>query len=218
MCVEIIGYLLEELRDPVSYAAFQADVAAANVFIGSLIFIEELADKIVETVGPAREANLDACLIFPSMPAVMRLNKLGSFSLAQLGQSKSAFGEFMKAQRKSNDNFEESLLKLVRTLPTVLKYLPSEKAQDARNFVTSLQYWLGGNAENLENLVVNVAQEYVPALKGAGMAVADPQVFPDIGIWHPKSAAKSQRCARNFLLFSKMFFDHFDVNVRRNSL
>ena len=185
MCVEIIGYLLEELRDPASYAAFQADVASANVFIGSLIFIEELADKIVETVGPAREANLDACLIFPSMPAVMRLNKLGTFSLAQLGQSKSAFGEFMKAQRKSNDNFEESLLKLVRTLPTVLKYLPSEKAQDARNFVTSLQYWLGGNAENLENLVVNVAQEYVPSLAGAGMAVADPQVFPDVGIWHP---------------------------------
>ena len=43
----------------------------------------------------------------------------------------------------------------VRTLPAVLKYLPSEKAQDARNFVQSLQYWLGGNAENLENLLLN---------------------------------------------------------------
>ena len=58
-----------------------------------------------------------------------RLNKLGTFSLSQLGQSKSPFAEFMRSQRKSNDNFEESLLKLVRTLPTVLKYLPSEKAQ-----------------------------------------------------------------------------------------
>jgi len=28
----------------------------------------------------------------------------------------------------------------------VLKYLPSDKAQDARNFMLSLQYWLGGNA------------------------------------------------------------------------
>jgi len=58
-----------------------------------------------------------------------RLNKLGTFNLAQLGQSKSPFAEFMRAQRKSNENFEESLLKLVRTLPAVLKYLPSEKAQ-----------------------------------------------------------------------------------------
>jgi hypothetical protein len=37
------------------------------------------------------------------------------------------------------------LLPQVRTLPKVLKYLPSDKAQDARNYVNSLQYWLGGN-------------------------------------------------------------------------
>ena len=188
MCVEIIGYLLEELRDGTCYAQFQADLADANVFIGSLIFIEELAEKIVAAVEPVR-SNLDACLVFPSMPAVMRLNKLGTFSLAQLGQSKSPFAEFVRAQRKSNDNFEESLLKLVRTLPSVLKYLPSEKAQDARNFVQSLQYWLGGNADNLEGLLVNVSQEYVPALKGAGMVVAEPQLFPDVGLWHPLAPA-----------------------------
>lgn len=38
----------------------------------------------MEAVGPARET-LDACLIFPSMPAVMKLNKLGSFSMSQVG-------------------------------------------------------------------------------------------------------------------------------------
>jgi hypothetical protein len=38
----------------------------------------------------------------------------------------------------------------VRTLPKVLKFLPSDKAQDARNFVQGLQYWLGGNSENLQ--------------------------------------------------------------------
>lgn len=58
--------------------------SSANIFIGSLIFIEELAEKIVEAVGPARDT-LDACLIFPSMPAVMKLNKLGSFSMSQVG-------------------------------------------------------------------------------------------------------------------------------------
>ena len=47
----------------------------------------------------------------------------------------SPFVEFMRSARKNSDNFEENLLKLVRTLPTVLKFLPSQKAQDARNFV-----------------------------------------------------------------------------------
>ena len=162
----------------------------------------------------------------------------------------------MRSQRKSNDNFEESLLKLVRTLPTVLKYLPSEKAQarptrssppplpcipertlfrpggsrrhlrlahwrpcfvrgpamrarrhalsltahrwaaqDARAFVQSLQYWLGGNSANLEGLLLNTAQRYVPALKGVDFAVAEPQLFPDVGIWHPLAPSAAQAAA-----------------------
>jgi len=51
--------------------------------------------------------------------------------------------------------------------------------------VQSLQYWLGGNAANLEGLLLNVAQMYVPALKGVDFSVAEPQLFPDVGIWHP---------------------------------
>lgn len=54
-------------------------------------------------------------------------------------------------------------------LPQVLKYLPSDKAQDARNFMLSLQYWLGGNSENLENFLLNLAGQYVPALQGVDL-------------------------------------------------
>lgn len=41
-----MGYLLEELRDAKNYENFQKDIADANIFIGSLIFIEELAEKV----------------------------------------------------------------------------------------------------------------------------------------------------------------------------
>ena len=198
-------------------------------------------------------------MVFPSMPAVMKLNKLGTFSMSQLGQSKSAIADFMRSSmkkaRETNENYEEGLLKLVRTLPTVrkalmrmhccllsvlavaallvqskqqfmltvhcshltcqaevslavclygwhrralfsgpdapsqchmrrpqpgclpmsrfhdalpqvLKYLPMEKAKDARNFVQALQYWLGGNRENLENLLLSTAQ--VPFYENSG--------------------------------------------------
>lgn len=135
VCFEIVGYLLEELRDNNNLEAFRKDVETSNIFIGSLIFIEELAEKvrccpceslvranshtslsvvwcldkltyllaafsqITSVVGPNRD-RLDACLIFPSMPAVMKLNKLGTFSMAQLGQSKSIIGDFIKSARK----------------------------------------------------------------------------------------------------------------------
>ena len=184
LAVEISGYLLEELRDPENYEGFKQDVAAANIFIASLIFIEDLADKVVAAVEPHRD-NLDVAVVFPSMPQVMRLNKMGSFSMAQLGQSKSAIAQFMrKRKEKSGSGFQDGMLKLLQTLPKVLKYLPMDKAQDARNFMLSFQYWLGGSQENLENFLLMLADKYV--YKGQQkLKFQEPVTYPDMGIWHP---------------------------------
>jgi magnesium chelatase subunit H len=194
VAIEISGYLLEELRDPTNYAALQEDVSRANIFIASLIFIEDLADKLVAAVEPYRDS-LDVAVIFPSMPAVMRLNKMGSFSLATLGQSKSAIGEFMKKRKAKAGagSFQDGMLKLLNTLPNILKYLPIEKAQDARNFMLSFQYWLGGTPENLENFLLMLADRYVlkedntlNSTESVGeIKYQDPVTFPDMGIWHP---------------------------------
>merc|ERR1719163_2316597 len=167
---ECVGYLLEELRDEKNAAAFKKDVEEANVFIGSLIFVQELAEQVKEVVEAERE-RLDAVLIFPSMPEVMRLNKVGGFTMASLGQSKSVVSEFMK-KKKADDgsSFEEAMLKLLRTLPKVLKNLPS--------------------------MLLSLATTYVPAVvEKADMAsldqeglIAEPVLLPDKGIWHPLGA------------------------------
>merc|ERR1719426_675404 len=190
---ECVGYLLEELRDPANAAAFKKDVEEANVFIGSLIFVQELAEQ-VQAVVEAERDRLDAVLIFPSMPEVMRLNKVGGFTMASLGQSKSVVSEFMK-KKKADDgsSFEEAMLKLLRTLPKVLKYLPGDKAKDAKSFMMSFQYWLGGSPENLQSMLLSLATTYVPAvvekadissLEAEGL-IAEPVLLPDKGIWHP---------------------------------
>ena len=188
MCVECSGYILEELRDAANYEQFEKDVADANIFIGSLIFVQELADKVVEAVEPQRE-RMDAVVVFPSMPAVMKLNKIGSFTIAAMGQSKSVMGDFMKKNKPKGTGFQDSMLKLVRTLPKVLKYLPGDKAKDARSFMMSLQYWLGGSPENIEALLLNLANNYVPEIADGKLLgelkVVEPEVIPDKGIWHP---------------------------------
>ncbi|HEY9642197.1 MAG TPA: magnesium chelatase subunit H, partial [Coleofasciculaceae cyanobacterium] len=172
------------------YEAFQQDVSQANIFIASLIFIEELADKVVAAVEPHRD-RLDVAVVFPSMPQVMRLNKMGSFSMAQLGQSKSAIAQFMrKRKEKSGSGFQDGMLKLLQTLPKVLKYLPLDKAQDARNFMLSFQYWLGGSSENLENFLLMLTDKYVDIKAGNATGASplqyrDPVTYPDMGIWHP---------------------------------
>ena len=188
LAIEISGYLIEELRQSENYEDFKRDIASANIFIASLIFIEDLADKVVAAVEPHRD-RLDAAVVFPSMPQVMRLNKMGSFSMAQLGQSKSAIAQFMrKRKEKSGASFQDGMLKLLQTLPKVLKYLPMDKAQDARNFMLSFQYWLGGSPENLENFLLMLTDKYV--LKGVEMQTGypkyqEPVTYPDMGIWHP---------------------------------
>jgi magnesium chelatase subunit H len=143
VAAECSGYILEELRDPDNYEQFKKEVAEANIFIGSLIFVQELADKVVEAVEPVRD-KLDAVCVFPSMPAVMKLNKIGSFTMASMGQSKNVMADFMKKNKPKGTSFQDGMLKLVRTLPKVLKYLPGDKAKDARSFMLSLHYWLGG--------------------------------------------------------------------------
>lgn len=72
--------------------------------------------QVVEVVEPLRD-QLDAVVVFPSMPEVMRLNKVGSFTMANLGQSKSIVADFMKSKKKQDgSSFEEGMLKLLRTL------------------------------------------------------------------------------------------------------
>jgi len=190
MAVECVGYLLEELRNEDAFEQFKKDIAEANIFIGSLIFVQELAEKVVAVVEPERE-RLDSVLIFPSMPEVMRLNKVGSFTMKNLGQSKSVVSDFMKKKKQEDgSSFEEGMLKLLRTLPKVLKFLPSDKAADARTFMMSFQYWLGGSPENLESLLIMLGQDYVEDIKknmvGKDKVVsAEPVLLPDKAIWHP---------------------------------
>ncbi|KAL7549160.1 hypothetical protein ACHAWF_012422 [Thalassiosira exigua] len=190
MAIECVGYLLEELRNEEAFEAFKKDVADANVFVGSLIFVQELAEKVQEVVAPLRD-QLDAVLVFPSMPEVMRLNKVGSFTMKNLGQSKSVVADFMKKKKQEDgSSFEEGMLKLLRTLPKVLKFLPSDKAADARTFMMSFQYWLGGSPENLESLLLMVGQDYVGPVKESmegkeKVVMEEPVLLPDKAIWHP---------------------------------
>ena len=82
-------------------------------------------------------------------------------AMASMGQSKNVMLDFMKKNKPSGTSFQDGMLKLVRTLPKVLKFLPGDKAKDARSFMMSLQYWLGGSPENIEALLLNLANGYV---------------------------------------------------------
>ena len=63
--IELNGYLIEELRDTSNYESFKKDIKNADLFVASLIFIEDLAQKVVEAVEPHKDS-LKACLLYTS--------------------------------------------------------------------------------------------------------------------------------------------------------
>lgn len=72
VCFELVGYLLEELRDVKNFEAFKADLADANVFIGSLIFIEELAEKVRQGVFAAEGCAVHSVAAFGQQQLTVR--------------------------------------------------------------------------------------------------------------------------------------------------
>ena len=66
---------------------------------------------VVEVVEPLRD-QLDAVCIFPSMPAVMKLNKIGSFTMASMGQSKNVMMDFMKKNKPKGTSLQDGMLKV----------------------------------------------------------------------------------------------------------
>lgn len=159
---------------------------------------------------------LDAVLIFPSMPEVMRLNKVGTFTMANLGQSKSVIGEFMKKKKKENgSSFEEGMLKLLRTLPKVLKYLPSDKAKDARSFMMSFQYWLGGSPENLQSMLLMLAKEFVGGADISDKAIVEPILIPDKGVWHPLANKVFEKSEDYLEWYNKVHAPAAGINIKK---
>ena len=159
--IELSSYLIEELRDDDNYAAFCADVAEADVFVASLIFIEDLAQKVVDAVAPHRD-RLKAAVGLPLDARGDAAEQAGRLLDGPARSEQGAIAGFMKKRKEAGGaGFQDAMLKLLNTLPTVLKYLPVEKAQDARSFMLSFQYWLGEPPDNLRNFLLMLADKYV---------------------------------------------------------
>jgi hypothetical protein len=63
VAVECSGYILEELRDPDNFAQFKKDVEAANIFIGSLIFVQARTADARRGQSHARHVHVSASAV-----------------------------------------------------------------------------------------------------------------------------------------------------------
>ncbi len=75
-------------------------------------------------------------------------------------------------------------MKLLRRLPKILKFIPG-KAQDLRAWFLTMQYWLGGSDDNVEQMVRFLVGSYASDRAFKGTKAAAPIDYPEVGLYHP---------------------------------
>ena len=94
--------------------------------------------------------------------------------LKKLRGSKGPSGQFRR----------KSTMKLLRRLPKILKFIPG-KAQDLRAWFLTMQYWLGGSDDNVEQMVRFLVGTYASDRAFKGAKAEAPIDYPEVGLYHP---------------------------------
>jgi magnesium chelatase subunit H len=157
----------------------------ADAFVGSLIFDydDALAVKslLPEIKGPR--------LIFESATELMTFNQVGSFSMATEDGGPSGPPPAVKAvlSKFSAGKEEDKIsgyLKLLKIGPSLLKFVPGEKASDLRTWLEAYRYWNQGGKNNVRAMLQLVAQR-CRGVDATNLELPELEVTPDIGLLHP---------------------------------
>ncbi|MEM6901075.1 MAG: DUF3479 domain-containing protein, partial [Pseudomonadota bacterium] len=172
---------LEECRDAIS---------RGDIVVASMLFLEEHINAVLPDLK-ARRDHCDAMVGAMSATDIVKLTHLGRFNM-----DKPASGPIALLKRlRGSDNKAKagaSQARMLRRLPKLLKYVPGT-AQDVRAYFLSLQYWLSGSDENLENFVRFLIDRYASGPRESfrgSLTVADPVLYPDVGVYHPRMAER----------------------------
>ncbi len=176
--------------NPASAERARADIARANIICCTQLFQDEYAKEVLEAVL-ARRADADAVLCALCTPELMKCTRLGKFDMGA-AESRSIFSPIsllkkLRGSRGEGKSSGERQMKALRTLPSILKFIPGT-AQDVRAYLLLLQYWLSGSQANIEGMIRYIIDRYATgprkALRGT-LAPKQPETYAEVGLWHP---------------------------------
>ena len=169
-------------ENPEGLAACKAAVAQADIVVANLLFLEEHTAAIVPAMA-ARRDGCDAMIGLISDNAVVKLTRMGDLDMARPA---SAAMQLLKSLRPSSKGPQSGAkqMKALRTLPKILRLIPG-KAQDLRAWFLSMQYWLGGSDDNIEQMVRFLLSRYADRTDWHGVRSRAPVDYPEVGLYHP---------------------------------
>ena len=173
---------------PEKLAECKKDIADADIVVTTMLFLEDHFLPILDDLK-ARRDHCDAMICAMSASEVVPLTKMGDFDMSKPASGPLALLKKMRGSKGKNTTGGAAQMKMLRTLPKILKYIPGT-AQDVRNYFLTLQYWLGGSEENMYHMVRFLINKYADgpraSLKNTKSKIVEPVMYPDAGVYHPR--------------------------------
>jgi magnesium chelatase subunit H len=172
--------------DDAALGACLSAIAKADIIVATMLFLDDHIRAVLPALIERRD-KCDAMVCCMSAGEVVRLTRIGKFSMSGEALGALSWLKRLRGNRKGASSSGHGQMKMLRRLPRLLRFLPGT-AQDLRAYFLTLQYWLAGSDSNIANMVRLLVERYADGprrgLRGSVKAAA-PAEYPDIGVYHP---------------------------------
>ncbi len=173
--------------EPQALERCRADIARGDIVFASMLFLEDHFQAVLPALQARRE-HCDAIVGCMSAGEIVRLTRLGRFTMSGSGGGAIGLLKRLRGGNKLGASSGAQQMKMLRRIPQILRFIPGP-AQDVRAYFLTMQYWLAGSEENVANMVRFLVDRYADGprrhLRGT-LTVALPATYPEVGLFHPR--------------------------------
>ncbi|MEL6335016.1 MAG: magnesium chelatase subunit H [Pseudomonadota bacterium] len=175
-------------ESPEALGACKAAIAEADIVLSAMLFIDDHLRAILPDLA-ARRAQCDALISIVSAPEMVKLTRAGRLDMAKPDKGPMALLKKLRGKSKGQGGggSGQGQMAMLRRIPKILRYIPGT-AQDLRNYFLTMQYWLSGSDDNLENMIRLLVDRYADGPRAAWrgrLPAAAPVDYPETGLYHP---------------------------------
>ena len=182
-------------------AALGDTLAVADVFFASLVFDYDQ----VAWLTPRLE-RVPTRFVFESALELMSETRVGSFAMAGGGGGPPAPVKALLSKFGSGKEEDKlaGYLNFLKVGPSLLKFVPGEKAADVRLWLEAYAYWNQGGVANVDSMLRLIARRTEGASRDesatvARAALAPPVETPAIGLIHPDAPGRTFSTTADYL-------------------
>lgn len=165
----------------------ERDLQEANVVFVIHVMDGENASRLL---GALERFTHDAVVVINCMPELMRRTRMGKLDVGSFAGWMARYTKNHKAKHTKNGHGQ--YLKLIRRLPTILKFVPTAGAlTDAKHYLYLFCYFLQPTPANIQAMLLYALKHYVDdeRLKRRKLRIAEPENMPAVAIYHPNAQA-----------------------------